>query len=63
MEKEGYTFPVTYQIVGDPSPLTLLKPPGSYILDNQGIIVVHQNAIADWDNDKVDALLNKLISE
>lgn len=63
MEKEGYTFPVTYQIVGDPSPLTLLKPPGSYILDKKGNIVVHQNAIADWDNQKVDTLLKKLISE
>ena len=63
MEKHGYTFPVTYQIVGDPSPLTLLKPPGSYILDRSGKIAVHQNAIADWNNSKVDTLLNNLISE
>ncbi len=63
MEEQGYTFPVTYQIIGEPSPLTLLKAPGSYVLDKDGTIVVHQNAIADWDNDKVDKLLNELISE
>jgi len=63
MQKNGYTFPVTYQIVGDPSPVTLLKPPGSYIIDKKGQIAVHQNAIADWRNDTVDQLLTKLISE
>jgi len=63
MKKNGYTFPVTYQIVGDPSPISLLKPPGSYIIDKNGNIAVHQNAIADWRNEKVDKLLVKLISE
>lgn len=63
MEDQGYTFPVTYQIIGEPSPLTLLKAPGSYVLDKNGFIVVHQNAIADWDNDKVNKLLDELISE
>ncbi len=63
MKKNGYTFPVTYQIVGDPSPISLLKPPGSYIIDKNGNIAVHQNAIADWRNEKVDKLLVELISE
>lgn len=63
MSKKGYTFPVTYQIVGDPSPLTLLKPPGSYILDKNGYIAVHQNAISDWNNDTVDKLLQELINQ
>jgi thiol-disulfide isomerase/thioredoxin len=63
MMKNDYTFPVTYQIVGNPSPLTLLKPPGSYIIDKKGNIVVHQNAIADWRNDKVDELFAELIAQ
>ncbi len=63
MEKNGYTFPVTYQIVGEPSPVTLLQPPGSYVFDKNGQIAVHQNAISDWRNDTVDELLIKLISE
>ena len=63
MIKNGYTFPVTYEIVGDTSPLTLLKPPGSYIIDKNGFIAVHQNAISDWKNDKVDELLKDLLSQ
>lgn len=63
MSEQGYTFPVTYQIIGEPSPISLLKPPGSYVIDKTGTIVIHQNAIADWSNDKVNKLLNELISE
>ncbi|KSA14512.1 TlpA family protein disulfide reductase [Maribacter dokdonensis] len=63
MEEQGYTFPVTYQIIGEPSPIGLLKPPGSYLIDKNGAIVIHQNAIADWDNNKIDKLLTKLIEE
>jgi hypothetical protein len=63
MKEQGYTFPVTYQIIGEPSPLSLLKPPGSYVIDKNGFIVIQQNAIADWDNEKVNNLLSELISE
>ncbi|MGO4921284.1 TlpA family protein disulfide reductase [Maribacter spongiicola] len=63
MSEQGYTFPVTYQIIGEPSPISLLKPPGSYLIDKTGTIVIHQNAIADWSNEKVNKLLNELISE
>lgn len=59
----GYTFPITYQIIGEPSPIKLLPPPGSYLLDRQGSIVIHQEAISDWDNDKVYGVLDQLIDE
>tara|TARA_R110002049_G_scaffold245100_1_gene418966 strand:+ start:39674 stop:40234 length:561 start_codon:yes stop_codon:yes gene_type:complete len=63
MEKNDYTFPVTYQIIGEKSPIALLKPSGSYILDKKGFIVVHQTAISDWDNTKVTTLLDSLLLE
>lgn len=63
MDRKGYTFPITYQIVGDPSPIKLLKPSGSYILDKKGNIVVHQTAIADWNNDTIYKLFDRLIAE
>ena len=63
MNRKGYTFPITYQIMGDPSPIKLLKPSGSYILDKKGNIVVHQTAIADWNNDTVLNLIDSLIAE
>ncbi|GAB5475113.1 MAG: hypothetical protein Mars2KO_32120 [Maribacter sp.] len=63
MERKGYTFPVTYQIIGEPSPLKLLKEGGSYLLDKKGHIVIHQTAISDWDNGVVYDLIEKLLSE
>ena len=63
MTKNGYTFPITYQIIGEPAPIKILKPPGSYIFDKSGLITVHQTAISDWNNDTVDKLLNELLNE
>ena len=63
MNRKGYTFPITYQIVGDPSPVAILEPSGSYIIDKNGFIAVHQTAISDWNNDKVSNLLDQLIIE
>ncbi|MBM1106499.1 TlpA family protein disulfide reductase [Aurantibacter crassamenti] len=63
MAKKGYTFPITYQIIDEPSPIKLLKPSGTYLLDKKGNIVIHQTAIADWDNNKVFELINRLLTE
>lgn len=63
MGRKGYTFPVTYRIVDEPAPLKVLKEGGSYLLDRNGNIVVHQNAISDWDNDVVYDLIDKLLRE
>ena len=62
MARKGYTFPVTYLVLGDPSPIAILEPPGSYIIDKNGYIAVHQTAISDWDNDTVYGLLDQLIT-
>lgn len=61
MARKGYTFPISYQIIGEPSPITLLKPPGTYVLDKSGAIVIHQNAISDWDNEQITELLDCLL--
>lgn len=63
MARKGYIFPITYQIIGEPSPLKLLKEGGSYLLDKKGNIVVHQTAISDWDNAVVYDLIDTLLSE
>ena len=63
MNRKGYTFPITYQIIGEPSPITLLKPSGVYVLDKNGSVVIHQTAISDWNNDKVYQLLDDLLNE
>ena len=63
MTRNNYTFPVTYQIIGEPSPIELLKPPGCYIIDKEGRIRVHQNDVSDWNNEEVDELLTELLSK
>ncbi len=63
LAKNQYDIPITYQIIGDASPIKLLKPPGSYILDKNGMIRVHQNDISDWNNVEVRTLLDQLLSE
>ena len=63
MERKGYTFPITYEIVGEQSPIKLLKEGGSYLLDKKGNIVVHQTAIADWDNKTVYDLIDSLLQD
>lgn len=63
MIKNKFTFPVTYLIIGGKSPLDVLEPPASYILNKKGDIVVKEMDIADWDNATISNLLDTLIKE
>jgi peroxiredoxin len=63
MAENKYTFPVTYRIVGEKSPIDTIPVPATYIIDKKGNIRVHQKGIADWDNEKVRKLLDALIEE
>ncbi|MBT8184657.1 MAG: TlpA family protein disulfide reductase [Eudoraea sp.] len=62
MERKEYTFPVTYLVLGERSPIQILEPPGSYILDRNGFVAIHQTAISDWNNPTVYELLDQLIA-
>jgi len=61
MNRKGYTFPITYRIIGEPSPFKLLEPSGTYLLDSDGSIIIHQTEISDWDNEKVTDFLDSLL--
>lgn len=63
MEEQGFTFPITYSIEGDPMPVDGSKPPRSYLLDRDGSIVINKEGVADWDNDKVKSLIDKLLAK
>ncbi len=62
MEEHGFTFPVTYRIVGEPAPLDVSKQPSAYLIDREGFIVVADDGMADWDSRRVRELLDKLLS-
>lgn len=63
MARKGFTFPITYLIVGERAPMEIMPPPGSYLIDKKGDIVVQQRAIADWDNNQIYQLLDRLTTE
>ncbi len=63
MEKHGFTFPVTYLIIGDKMPIDANEVPSSYLIDKSGNIVVHEKGISDWSTNKVYKLLDGLIAE
>ncbi len=56
-----YTFPVTYLIIGEPAPFEILEPPGTYIIDKKGFIVVKEDGIASWNTSKIRKLLDDLV--
>jgi hypothetical protein len=63
MQKQGFTFPVTYLIIGEKTPIDVEEVPSSYIIDKNGYIVIHENEIADWDSSVVHNLLEELLEE
>jgi len=63
MQERNFTFPVTYSVVGDSSPLSGSNPPRSYLLDKEGNIIIQKEGVADWDNADMYKLLNSLLAK
>lgn len=62
MERYGFTFPVTYQFLESESPLPGSEPPRSYLIDQQGYIIVDQKGMADWNTSKMRELLDSILA-
>ena len=63
MEKQGFTFPLTYLIIGEPSPLEIEEPPYSYLIDKNGYVVIEKDGIANWDSKKVHETIDELLTQ
>lgn len=63
MAEKEFTFPVTYLLIGSPSPVETEVVPSSYVIDKKGMVVIRTDKIKDWDNSKVRSLLDRLIAE
>lgn len=61
MESRAYTFPVTFRMVDEPSPLTIPEPSGAYLIDKTGNIVVKSDKIRDWYSEEMIQLLDSLV--
>ena len=62
MAEHGFTFPVTYLIIGEPAPVDTSEPPRSYLIDREGRIAVAEKGISDWDTGRVRELLDALLA-
>jgi thiol-disulfide isomerase/thioredoxin len=63
MKKHEFTFPLTYLIIGEPAPISIPEPPYSYLIDQEGYIIMENEGIADWDSKKVYATIDELLSQ
>lgn len=64
MEEKEFTFPVTYLIIGEKTPINPDEVPSSYLIDKAGNIVIHkEKGIADWDNTTIYRLVDTLLEE
>jgi len=62
MSKQGFTFPVTYLIIGDKSAVAVPeKTPYSYLIDQKGSIIIEQDGIADWNTAMVTSIIDDLL--
>lgn len=62
MEEHEFTFPLTYLFLESESPLPSTEPPRSYLIDQQGHIVIDQAGMANWNTSKVRNLLDTLLA-
>ncbi len=62
MDKHGFTFPITYLIIGEQAPFEIPEPPASYVIDKEGRIAVFEQGISDWYNSGVKELLTDLLN-
>ncbi|MEO0573025.1 MAG: TlpA disulfide reductase family protein [Bacteroidota bacterium] len=62
MKKHGFSFPLTYLIIGEAAPIIIPEPPHSFLIDQEGFILMENDGIADWNANKVHSVINGLLS-
>ncbi len=61
MEKNKYTFPVTYLIIGKKTPINPEEVPSSYLIDKKGDIIIYEDDIVNWNSGKTHKILDRLL--
>jgi peroxiredoxin len=61
LKENNYTFPVHFEITNTPAELISSSIPTTFIIDKSGKIVMEKKGAANWNSDKVRAVLDKLL--
>lgn len=63
MDKNDFTFPVTYLIIGEKTAVSFPEVPSSYLVAKDGSIVIAQEGIAKWNGEEVHATIDSLLAK
>lgn len=61
MEDKGYTFPIYFMSQAPPEEMNSSSLPTTYIINQQGEIVVEKVGAANWNSQRIHGLLDDLI--
>jgi len=63
MKAQSYDFPVTYRVVGDPTPFKDISLGASYLVSPKGKVLIESLKTSDWGDqdlfDQIDGLLKQ----
>lgn len=63
MNAKEYNFPVYRSLSESPKPLVHKTIPQTYLLDQEGKIIIDETGAADWNSKKVHAIIDQLIAQ
>lgn len=63
LDKHTYNLPVYLQKFSAPDQLSSNALPTTYVIDKKGRIRINETGVANWNSDKVKALLDQLLAE
>lgn len=63
MQKNKYTLPIFFQTAEAPKQLESSVLPTTYLISKSGEIIIDEEGAADWNSDKMRALLDKLLAK
>lgn len=63
MDKNNYTLPIYIQTSEAPKQLASSVLPTSYLISKSGEIIIDEEGAADWNSEKIKALLDKLLAQ
>ena len=61
--KENYDFPVYFEQQNPPELLQSSQLPTTYLIDKQGNIWIEKTGAANWNSEKINQLIEKLVAE
>lgn len=61
--RENYDFPIYFEKQSSPKLLESNQLPTTYLIDKSGKIWIKKTGAADWNSDKINNLIEKLVAE